>query len=1039
MKSISQIFIDHPRVAWVICIIISLCGAICLSRMPVAEYPNITPVTVTVSTSYSGASSDVLRESVATVIEDQINGVEDVWYYKSSCSGVGAYYCYVVFRPGTKPNIALVNTQNAVKRAESKLPEETLRAGINVRTRPEDRMVMYAFTTDGRELDVMGLSNFVEKQIADGITRVEGVSLVEAGGRAYAMRIWLNPIRVAALGISIKEIKEAIENQNVQAAAGTVGGEYANKYLFFKLNVKGRLKTKEEFEKIVVRSDPATGAQVLIRDIARVELGCNGYNTRWRYNDLPAASLQVYKAPEANAVETARRVKAEVEKWLDRLPPGVNGYLADDSTAFTLVFLEETGWTLVVALLLVIVITYLFLQDWRATLVPSLAIPISLLGTFAFLYPLGYTLNVLTMFGLILVIGSLVDDAIVVVENCQSLMAREGLSPREAASKSMTQITGAIIATTLVTLACYVPLAFYPGMVGMMYVQFAVTMCIALCLSTVVALVLSPVLCAYILKPPREKPHIVFAPFNALVDGGKSFYLVFVKVLVRRALLTLLLFGCVLVALWRFGISVPTAFLPKEDRGYISIQCRLPEGQAHEQTIDVMDAFYEQAIKVPGVQSVSYTCGSSGTYGTSENNGSAFIRLTHWSERQTPDLQIDVIMDKLKAIASKLYAGDFVFSQPAAIRGLGGSSGVGFNFCSMEGQTEHQLYVDVSNFIDALKTNKMVKAAHHGFQSISPQIEFKLDRRKAESFGISPKTIFQTLQNKMAAYYVNDFNILGGVYDVRVQNDNDFRGGIEDIYNTSVPLENGNNVPIGSLGTIEYIAKARETMAYNKMLAAWCDVTPAEGVTSSQIMDIIEATPRPKGYAIEWGPVQLQEKENEGQLEILLVLALVFAYLFLVAQYESWTIPISVILSVMVALTGAVFGLWITKTPLSVYAQLGCVMLIGLSAKNAILMVEFSKQERESGKSVVESAINGASLRFRAVMMTAWSFIFGVLPLVLASSAGAGAMRAIGICTLSGMLASTVFGIIFVPSIYAIFQRMREFVIQRVFKRSQSR
>ena len=1035
MKSISQVFIDHPRVAWVICIVISLCGAICLSRIPVAEYPNITPVTVTVSTSYSGASSDVLRESVATVIEDQINGVEDVWYYKSSCSGVGAYTCYVVFRPGTQPNIALVNTQNAVKRAESKLPEETLRSGINVKVRPEDRMVMYAFTTDGREMDVMGLSNFVEKQIADSITRVEGVSLVETGGRSYAMRIWLNPIRVAALGISIDEIKSAIEGQNVQAAAGTVGGEYANKYLFFKLNVKGRLKTKEEFEKIVVRSDPTTGAQVLISDIARVELGCSGYNTRWRYNDLPASSLQIYKAPEANAVETARRVKAEVDKWLTRLPPGVKGYLADDSTAFTLVFLKETGWTLLIALVLVVIITYLFLQDWRATLVPAIAIPISVLGTFTFLYPLGYTLNVLTMFGLILVIGSLVDDAIVVVENCQSLMAREGLSPREAASKSMSQITGAIIATTLVTLACYVPLVFYPGMVGMMYVQFAVTMCVALCLSTVVALVLSPVLCAYILKPPREKPLKVFAPFNAVVNGGRSVYLFFVKIFVRRALLTMLLFGCVLLALWKLGVSVPRAFLPKEDRGYISINCRLPEGQAHEQTIDVMDEFYEQAIKVPGVQSVSYTCGSSGTYGTSENNGTAFIRLVHWKDRQSPELQIDVIMGKLKAIASKLYAGDFVFSQPAAIRGVGGSSGIGFNFCAMEGQSEHELYVDVSNFIDALKTNKMVAAAHHGFQAISPQLEFKLDRRKAESFGLSPKKIFQTLQNKMAAYYVNDFNILGGVYDVRIQNDNDFRGGVDDIYNTNVPLDDGHTVPIASLGKLEYIAKARETMAYNKMLAAWCDVTPAEGIASSQIMALIENTPKPKGYAIEWGPMQLQEKENEGQLELLLLLAIVFAYLFLVAQYESWTIPISVILSVMVALAGAVFGLWVTDTPLSVYAQLGCVMLISLSAKNAILMVEFSKQEREAGKEVVDAALNGASLRFRAVMMTAWSFVFGVLPLVFASSAGAGAMRAIGICTLSGMLAATLFGIVFVPSMYSMFQRMREFVVRRVFKR----
>ena len=1028
MKSISQIFIDHPRLAWVVCIVISLCGAICLGRMAVAEYPNIIPVTVTVSASYSGASADVLRESVAMVLEDQINGVEDVWYYKSSCSGNGSYTCYVCFRPGTEPNIALVNVQNAVKRAEQKLPAETIKSGITVKTRPEDRMVMYAFTTDGREMDIMELSNFVEKQVADGISRVEGVSLVETGGRTYAMRIWLDPVRVAALKISIPEIKAAIENQNVQAAAGTVGGEYANKYLQFKLNVKGRLKTKEEFEKIVVRSDPATGAQVLIRDIARVELGCKGYTTRWRFNDQPAASLSVYKAPEANAVETAARVKKEVEKWIERLPPGVNGILADDTTAFTLVFLKETFYTLIGALLLVVLITYLFLQDWRATLVPSIAIPIALLGTFTFLYPLGYTLNVLTMFGLILVIGSLVDDAIVVVENCQSLMVREGLSAKEAASKSMTQITGAIIATTLVTLACYVPLAFYPGMVGMMYVQFAVTMCIALCLSTVVALVLSPVLCAYILKPPREKPLKIFAPFNATVDAGRRGYLFFVRILVRRGFLTVVLFGGVIALMWWTSGKVPKAFLPKEDRGYISVNCRLPEGQTHDQTIDVMDAFYEKVLEIPGVESVSYTCGRSSLWGTSENMAGALVRLDHWDKRQTPDTQIDVLIDKVKAVAETLPAGEFVFSQPAAIRGIGGSSGVGFNFCAIGGQTEHELHKAVSDFIYALSTNSMVKSCYHGFQSISPQLDFKLDRRKAESFGLSPKDVFQTLQNKLASFYVNDFNILGGVYEVKIQNDPDFRGGVDDVRNLRIPVSGDRAVPITALGRLEYVTKARETMSYNKMLAAWCEVNPKPGVTSSEIMSLIESTPKPANYAIEWGPVQLQERENDGQLEILLVLAMVFAYLFLVGQYESWTMPISVMLSVLVALCGAFVGLWLTKTPLSVYAQLGCVMLIALAAKNAILMVEFSKQQRDEGVDVFTAAESGASLRYRAVMMTAWSFIFGVLPLVFASSAGAAAMRAIGVCTLSGMLAATVFGILFVPSLYSIFQRMRETV-----------
>ena len=496
MRSISQVFIEHPRAAWVVSILIALCGGICLSRMPVAEYPNITPVTITVSCTYTGAGTKDLSDSVATILEDEINGVEDIWYYKSNCSNKGLYNCYCTFRPGTPSNVALMNVQNAVKRAEPKLPTEVTQNGITVKKRPEDRMVMYCFLTDGREMDIMELSNFVEKQVADAIARLDGVGQVETSGRTYSMRIWLDPIRLAGLNIQISEIKSAIESQNIQAAAGTVGGEYANKYLTFKLNVRGRLKTKEEFENIVIRSNPETGAQVLVKDVARVELGCRGYTVRSRFNENPAVWLEVYKAPEANAVATAERVKAEVDRWIKRMPAGVVGVLADDSPAFTKVFLKETFRTLAIALVLVVLITYLFLQDWRATLIPSLAIPIALLGTFAVLYPLGFTLNVLTMFGLILVIGSLVDDAIVVVENTQSLMQREGLSAKEAASKSMTQITGAIIATTLVTLACYLPLAFYSGMVGMMYVKFAVTMCVSLCLSTVVALVLSPVLCA---------------------------------------------------------------------------------------------------------------------------------------------------------------------------------------------------------------------------------------------------------------------------------------------------------------------------------------------------------------------------------------------------------------------------------------------------------------------------------------------------------------------------------------------------------------
>ena len=1030
----SRIFIEHPRLAFVVSIFIAFCGWLCFRTIPVAEYPEIVPTMITVSAKYAGASPEVVSDTVATPLEDEINAVDDLLYFDSICNETGSYSCYVTFKTGTDPNINLVNLQNAVKRAEPKLPTEVVQNGITVKKRPEDRMAMYVFITDGSEMSLTDLGNFVEKEIADSVQRIDGVAEVECSNRQYAMRVWLNPVRLSGLGLSIFDVKKAIEQQNIQAAAGRIGNEFSSKYLSYKLNVKGRLKTAEEFENIVVRSSTETGGQVLLKDVARVEVGMKSYVTRSRFDDNLAFFMSVYKSPEANAITTVNKVKELLDEWMKRLPKGVTCVLGDDTTAFTLVFLRETFKTLLAALVLVVIITYLFLQDWRATFVPAIAIPISLIGTFAFLAPLGFTLNILTMFGLILVIGSLVDDAIVVVENTQSIMLREGLSAKEAAIKSMRQITSAIIATSLVTLACYVPLVFYKGMVGKMYTQFAVTMCIALCLSTTVALTLSPVLCSLLLKPPPEKPPRIFAPVNFVIGTSRKGYLLLVRLLVRRALITIVLFAGVLVFLRYVSGRVPESFLPKEDRGYIQFNAELSEGSTLERSCDLIDRVHDLVSTIPGVQSISSTAGSSYAGGVGENHARALIRLEHWDQRHTPEKQIDHIMTEIRRrVEENIPEAKFTVMTPPAIRGLGGIGGVTLFLSAMGDITVNQLSETAQKLVRDVSDWPEVAQATCAFTAETPQLYLDLDRRKAESLGVTAKTVFSTLQNKLASFYVNDFNMRGGTYQVVVQSDSDYRATTKDIMDIRFPGTGGAMVPLSAVGRLNYMVGPRFIKRYNKMPAAYIIIRPKANVPSLSVMDKLEAyaAKLPSGYALNWGAMSYQEKVNRGQIVGLMCLAVFFAYLFLVAQYESWTVPLSVMFSVGVAVTGAMTGLWITNTPMSIYAQLGLVMLIGLSAKNAILMVEFSKQERARGVPVAEAAMNGASLRFRAVMMTAWSFIFGVFPLVIASGAGANAQKAIGIATFSGMLAATFIGIIFVPALYALFQRMREFVLRR--------
>ncbi len=1016
----------------VISIALVLCGVICLSQLPVEEYPDIAPPSLHVSATYTGASADVIAQTVAMPLEDQINGVDDILYYSSDSSNSGSYSCSVTFKSGTDTDIAMVNLQNAVKRAEPKLPDEVKKIGINVSKRGGDILCVFVFLTDGTVLDEMQLNNYVDANIKDAVARLDGVSSAEVMSlQEYSMRIWLDPMRMAGLSIATNDITSAIASQNVQAAAGSIGSENSNRFVSYKLNVQGRLKTAEEFENIILRHD-SDGSVVRLGDVADVEIGSSSYGYKSMFNGKNVVALAVYRTSEANAIATVNNVKAEIEKWNGRFPEGVSYQVAYDPTEFINVTLEEIIVTLVVALALVVLITWLFLQDWRATLIPSIAIPVSLMATFPVMLAMGYSINVLTMFGLILVIGSLCDDAIVVVENCQALMEREGLSPKEAALKSMRQITGAIIATTLVTVACYLPLAFYGGMVGTIYMQFAVTMCISLCFSTFVAMTLSPALCAILLRKPDGKVPFFFKPFNIALDGSRKVYSFFVSLLVRQGMITLILLCGVGVLIYYFFNRTPTSFLPDEDKGVIMCNIELPSGASVARTNAVLDQMNEAIDGIPGIKSVMMVSGFSMLSGSGENVGFGIAELEHWNMRKTPELQIDYIIGKIMEKTSHIGDAKITCFKPPAIMGLGMTGGASFYLCGIGDVAPEDLDAAVKGLSFGLMADPTVLYATSAYSANTPQLFLDIDREKAEVLGVPIGSIFSSLQSKLASFYINDVTLFGKNYKVQIQSTADFRSTLEDINEIMIQNDKGEMVPLSSFGRLEYTVGPRQVSRFNKMTAASVNAQAKPGYISADLYKAIDAQNLPDDYHIEWTGLSYQEKENEGQLIGLMALALLFAYLFLVGQYESWTIPVPVMLAVSFAVLGSLLGLGFAEEPMSIYAQLGIVMLIGLAAKNAILMVEFSKQERESGKSIYDAAMNGANLRYRAVLMTAWSFLFGVFPLVIATGAGSGSRRAIGITTFSGMLVATAIGIIFTPALYAVFQRIREFVKKHI-------